>query len=29
MSLGWKYMLPLTLFNLLLTGAIALWMEGA
>ena len=28
MSLGWKIMLPLTLFNLLLTGAIALWMEG-
>jgi NADH-quinone oxidoreductase subunit H len=28
MSLGWKYMLPLTLLNLLLTGALALWMEG-
>ena len=28
MALGWKVMLPLTLFNLLLTGAIALLMEG-
>jgi len=28
MGLGWKYMLPLTLLNLLLTGALALWMEG-
>ena len=28
MSLGWKYMLPLTLFNLAATGAIALWMRG-
>jgi NADH-quinone oxidoreductase subunit H len=28
MSLGWKVMLPLTLVNLALTGAIALWMEG-
>jgi len=29
MSLGWKYMLPLTLVNLVLTGAIALYMaEG-
>lgn len=28
MSLGWKYMLPLTLLNLLATGAIALAMEG-
>ena len=28
MSLGWKVMLPLTLFNLAATGAIALWMEG-
>ena len=28
MSLGWKYMLPLTLLNLLVTGAIALAMEG-
>lgn len=28
MSLGWKYMLPLTLVNLLATGAIALWLEG-
>ena len=24
MSLGWKYMLPLSLVNLLVTGAIAL-----
>ncbi len=29
MSLGWKYMLPLSLFNLVLTGAIALWLRGA
>ena len=29
MALGWKIMLPLTLFNLLLTGAIALAMRGA
>ena len=28
MSLGWKYMLPLTLLNLLLTGVIALALEG-
>ena len=28
MSLGWKYMLPLTLINLLLTGAIALSLQG-
>lgn len=28
MTLGWKFMLPLTLINLLLTGVIALWMEG-
>ena len=28
MGLGWKYMLPLTLINLLLTGALALWMES-
>ena len=28
MSLGWKFMLPLTLVNLAATGAIALWMEG-
>lgn len=28
MSLGWKYMLPLTLFNLIATAAIALWLEG-
>jgi len=29
MSLGWKIMLPLTLINLVATGAIALWMRGA
>ena len=29
MSLGWKVMLPLTLINLLITGAVALWMQGA
>ena len=28
MTWGWKYMLPLTLLNLLLTGAIALMMEA-
>ena len=28
MGLGWKYMLPLTLVNLVLTGAIALALEG-
>lgn len=28
MSLGWKYMLPLALFNLIITGVIALAMEG-
>jgi NADH-quinone oxidoreductase subunit H len=28
MSLGWKYMLPLALLNLILTGAIALALEG-
>jgi NADH-quinone oxidoreductase subunit H len=28
MSLGWKVMLPLTLVNLVVTGAIALWMHG-
>jgi NADH-quinone oxidoreductase subunit H len=28
MSLGWKVMLPLTLVNLAVTGAVALWMEG-
>jgi len=27
MSLGWKYMLPITLVNLAATGAIALWMH--
>lgn len=30
MSLGWKIMLPITLINLMITGAIALWMhQGA
>ena len=29
MALGWKVMLPLTLLNLLATGAIALLLEGA
>ena len=29
MSLGWKVMLPLTLVNLAVTGAVALWMQGA
>jgi NADH-quinone oxidoreductase subunit H len=28
MSLGWKYMLPLSLINLLVTGALTLAMEG-
>ena len=28
MTLGWKYMLPLTLFNLMVTGAYLLLMEG-
>jgi NADH-quinone oxidoreductase subunit H len=28
MTLGWKYMLPLTLFNLLLTGVVALAIKG-
>jgi NADH-quinone oxidoreductase subunit H len=28
MSLGWKIMLPLTLINLVVTGAVALWMHG-
>ena len=27
MSLGWKYMLPITLINLAATGAVALWMQ--
>ena len=26
MSLGWKILLPLTLFNILLTGAIGIWI---
>ena len=29
MSLGWKIMLPITLVNILITGAVLLWMEGA
>jgi len=29
MSLGWKIMLPITLINLVITGAVALWMAGA
>lgn len=29
MSLGWKVMLPITLVNILITGAVLLWMEGA
>ena len=29
MSLGWKVMLPLTLLNLVVTGAVALWAQGA
>jgi NADH-quinone oxidoreductase subunit H len=28
MSLGWKFMLPLSLVNLAATGAIALWLRG-
>jgi NADH-quinone oxidoreductase subunit H len=28
MSLGWKILLPITLLNILVTGAILLWMEG-
>ena len=29
MSLGWKVMLPITLVNILITGAVLLWMEAA
>lgn len=29
MSFGWKVMLPLTLVNLLITGALALWLESS
>ncbi len=29
MAMGWKLMLPLSLANLLVTGAIVLWSEGA
>jgi NADH-quinone oxidoreductase subunit H len=28
MSFGWKIMLPLTLINLMVTGAVALWLES-
>lgn len=28
MAAGWKFMLPLTLVNLLLTGAVVLWQSG-
>ncbi len=28
MSFGWKVMLPLTLINLMVTGAVALWLES-
>ena len=28
MSLGWKILLPITLVNILVTGAIALWAQG-
>jgi NADH-quinone oxidoreductase subunit H len=28
MSLGWKVMLPITLVNLVITGAVLLWMDG-
>jgi NADH-quinone oxidoreductase subunit H len=28
MSLGWKILLPITLLNILVTGAILLWLEG-
>jgi len=28
MSLGWKVMLPITLVNILITGAALLWIEG-
>jgi len=28
MSLGWKILLPLTLINLMVTGAVVLWMEA-
>jgi len=29
MSLGWKILLPITLLNILATGAVLLWLEGA
>lgn len=29
MSLGWKILLPITLLNILVTGAVLLWLEGA
>jgi NADH dehydrogenase subunit H (EC 1.6.5.3) len=28
MSFGWKFMLPLALINLLVTGGLVLWMES-
>jgi NADH-quinone oxidoreductase subunit H len=28
MSAGWKFCLPLTLLNLLVTGAVVLWQAG-
>ncbi|MFK4980170.1 NADH-quinone oxidoreductase subunit H, partial [Klebsiella pneumoniae] len=28
MNLGWKRLIPLALFNMLLTGAIILWKQG-
>jgi len=28
MSVGWKYMLPLSLINLAVTGAVLLWIDG-
>jgi NADH-quinone oxidoreductase subunit H len=28
MEYGWKWLLPLVLLNLLVTGAVALWLKG-
>ncbi|MDP1843568.1 MAG: NADH-quinone oxidoreductase subunit H, partial [Sediminibacterium sp.] len=28
MNVGWKKLIPLALFNMLLTGAMILWMQG-